>query len=118
MHLTQVRRTAAIGVLAALTLTGTAVTARAAVPDGITLVGKAGALCRYQVNHPGGIYIYEQNTVGRTLGSLANGILFDANCTNGTGEGYVDCGSNNLWKAVTVAGGRTGYVKTKCLIRR
>lgn len=113
MHLQRggVRRTALVGVLAALTLSGTAVTAQAAVP-------REAALCRYQVNHPGGIYIYEQNTVGRTLGSIANGILFDANCTNGTGEGYVDCGSNNLWKAVTVAGGRTGYVKTKCLIRR
>jgi hypothetical protein len=97
-----------------LAVVSTAVPA-AAAPNSAS----AQATCRYEVNHHGGIYIYKVNAVGAYWGSLANGATFSAACNNGEGEPYSDCvgGTARLWKAVNAGGGRTGYVKTKCLVR-
>lgn len=107
-----------------LAVVSTAVPAVAA-PDaaGAELIEVTGAgvqaTCRYEVNHHGGIFIYKVNAVGAYWGSLANGSTFSAACNNGEGEPYSDCvgGSARLWKAVNAGSGRTGYVKTKCLVR-
>mgnify|MGYP001210455552 CR=1 FL=1 len=111
---------ALVGGLAVLALTATPVTAQAAPIELVGVIGTGpAATCHYQVNHYGGIYIYKQNAVGAYWGSLANGATFYSNCNNGGGEPYDDCpgGTARMWKAVNAAGGNTGYVKTKCLVR-
>jgi hypothetical protein len=119
-----VRSAALATTLAAVTLALPATAAQASEGAGRQPVAATGAepaaTCHYRVNHTGGIRVYKQRAVGAAWSSFANGATFYSTCSNAGGAFYTDCPGpliSSQWKTINLGSGRTGYVKTKCLVR-